>query len=154
MKINFPYNKDLFLLDKIFNTDTPDNLRIVGGAVRNFLLNKKINDFDLSTTFLPQETQKILDDNNIKNIPTGINFGTVTAIINNKTYEITSTRKDIKTDGRHAVVEYTKDFKIDAERRDFTFNALYLDFKGNIYDYFEGIKDLKPYKLISSSLIN
>ena len=143
MKINFPYNQDLLKLNEIFNKNNQDNLRIVGGAVRNFLLNKEIIDFDLSTTFTPTETQKILDKNNIKNIPTGVNFGTITAIFNKKTYEITSTRKDIQTDGRHAIVEYTKDFKIDAERRDFTFNALYLDFNNNVYDYFNGISDLK-----------
>lgn len=143
MKINFPYNQDLLKLNEIFNKNNQDNLRIVGGAIRNFLLNKEIIDFDLSTTFTPTETQKILDKNNIKNIPTGVNFGTITAIFNKKTYEITSTRKDIQTDGRHAIVEYTKDFKIDAERRDFTFNALYLDFNNNVYDYFNGISDLK-----------
>ena len=143
MKINFPYNQDLLKLNEIFNKNNQDNLRIVGGAVRNFLLNKEIIDFDLSTTFTPTETQKILNENNIKNIPTGVNFGTITAIFNKKTYEITSTRKDIQTDGRHAIVEYTKDFKIDAERRDFTFNALYLDFNNNVYDYFNGISDLK-----------
>ena len=143
MKINFPYNQDLLKLNEIFNKNNQDNLRIVGGAVRNFLLNKEIIDFDLSTTFTPTETQKILDKNNIKNIPTGVNFGTITAIFNKKTYEITSTRKDIQTDGRHAIVEYTKDFKIDAERRDFTFNALYLDFNNNVYDYFNRISDLK-----------
>lgn len=143
MKINFPYNQDLLKLNEIFNKNNQDNLRIVGGAVRNFLLNKEIIDFDLSTTFTPTKTQKILDKNNIKNIPTGVNFGTITVIFNKKTYEITSTRKDIQTDGRHAIVEYTKDFKIDAERRDFTFNALYLDFNNNVYDYFNGISDLK-----------
>ena len=143
MKINFPYNQDLLKLNEIFNKNNQDNLRIVGGAVRNFLLNKEIIDFDLSTTFTPTETQKILNENNIKNIPTGVNFGTITAVFDKKTYEITSTRKDIQTDGRHAIVEYTKDFKIDAERRDFTFNALYLDFNNNVYDYFNGISDLK-----------
>lgn len=143
MKINFPYNQDLLKLNEIFNKNNQDNLRIVGGAVRNFLLNKEIIDFDLSTTFTPTETQKMLNEKNIKNIPTGVNFGTITAIFNKKTYEITSTRKDIQTDGRHAIVEYTKDFKIDAERRDFTFNALYLDFNNNVYDYFNGISDLK-----------
>lgn len=143
MKINFPYNQDLLKLNEIFNKNNQDNLRIVGGTVRNFLLNKEIIDFDLSTKFTPTETQKILNENNIKNIPTGVNFGTITAVFDKKTYEITSTRKDIQTDGRHAIVEYTKDFKIDAERRDFTFNALYLDFNNNVYDYFNGISDLK-----------
>ena len=149
-KINFPYTNELLILNNIFNEKNnvhQDNLRIVGGAVRNFLLNKKINDFDLSTTFSPQETIKILKNNNIKAIPTGIKFGTITAIINNKTFEITSTREDIKTDGRHAEVKFIKDFEIDSNRRDFTFNALYLDFNNNLFDYHNGIEDLKKGKV-------
>ncbi|MDD2839690.1 MAG: CCA tRNA nucleotidyltransferase [Rickettsiales bacterium] len=142
-KIDFPYNKDLLILNNIFNINDADNLRIVGGAVRNFLLNKKISDFDLSCIFSPEKVAQILENNKIKYIPTGIKFGTITAIVQGKPYEITSTREDIQTDGRHAVVKYTNDFKIDAERRDFTFNALYLDFNNNIYDYFNGIDDLK-----------
>ena len=88
-KINFPYTEELLILNDIFNKEKDkykDNIRIVGGAVRNFLLNKKISDFDLSTTFLPQETINILQKNNIKAIPTGIKFGTITAIINNKSF--------------------------------------------------------------------
>lgn len=149
-KINFPYIKELLILNNIFNKEKDkynDNLRIVGGAVRNFLLNKDINDFDLSTTFLPQETINILQKNNIKAIPTGIKFGTITAIINNRTFEITSTREDIKTDGRHAEVKFTKSFEIDSKRRDFTFNALYLDFNNNLFDYHNGIEDLKKGKV-------
>ncbi len=149
-KINFPYTKELLILNNIFNKEKDkynDNLRIVGGAVRNFLLNKDINDFDLSTTFLPQETINILQKNNIKAIPTGIKFGTITAIINNRTFEITSTREDIKTDGRHAEVKFTKNFEIDSNRRDFTFNALYLDFNNNLFDYHNGIEDLKKGKV-------
>ncbi len=143
MKINFEYTKELLTLNEIYNKNNTDNLRIVGGAVRNFLLDRKINDYDLSSKILPEDGVKLLEKNNIKVIPTGIKFGTITAIINNKTFEITTTRKDIKTDGRHAKVEFTDDFKIDAGRRDFTFNALYLDFNNNIYDYFDGITDLK-----------
>lgn len=149
-KINFPYTEELLILNDIFNKEKDkykDNIRIVGGAVRNFLLNKKISDFDLSTTFLPQETINILQKNNIKAIPTGIKFGTITAIINNKSFEITSTRKDIKTDGRHADVKFTKNFEIDSKRRDFTFNALYLDFNNNLFDYHNGIEDLKKGKV-------
>lgn len=143
MNVDFPYTKELLILDDIFNKNNEDNLRIVGGAVRNYLANKKINDFDLSTKFTPQETIELLKNNGIKAVPVGIEFGTIIAIINGKSFEITTTRKDIKTDGRHAVVEFTRDFEVDARRRDFTFNALYLDFKGNIYDYFDGITDLK-----------
>ncbi len=149
-KINFPYTEELLILNDIFNKEKDkykDNIRIVGGAVRNFLLNKKISDFDLSTTFLPQETINILQKNNIKAIPTGIKFGTITAIINNKSFEITSTREDIKTDGRHADVKFTKNFEIDSKRRDFTFNALYLDFNNNLFDYHNGIEDLKKGKV-------
>lgn len=141
-KIDFPYTKELLLLNNIFNGTHGDNLRIVGGAIRNFLLNKEISDFDLSTTFLPEQTIKILKQNNIKYFPIGIGFGTVVAVINNKMFEITTTREDIKTDGRHAEVKFTQNFEIDAKRRDFTFNALYLDFHNNLFDYFNGIEDL------------
>ncbi|HSQ97630.1 MAG TPA: CCA tRNA nucleotidyltransferase [Rickettsiales bacterium] len=143
MKINFPYNNDLLKLNSIFNTEGEDNLRIVGGAVRNFLLNKDVVDYDLSCIFSPEKVAQILKDNHIKYISVGIKFGTITAIINGKPYEITSAREDIQTDGRHATVKYTNDFKIDAARRDFTFNALYLDFDNNVYDYFNGLDDLK-----------
>lgn len=143
-KIVFPYTEELLILDKIFNNNGKnDNLRIVGGAVRNFLMGRPVSDYDLSCKFTPNENIEILKDNNIKCIPTGIKFGTITAIIDNKTFEITSTRKDIKTDGRHAEVEYTNSFEVDSGRRDFTFNALYLDFKGNVYDYHDGLVDLK-----------
>lgn len=149
-KVNFLYTDELLVLNNIFNKENgeyQDNLRIVGGTVRNFLLNKEINDFDLSTKFSPKETMKILKKHNIKAIPTGIKFGTITAIINNKTFEITSTREDIKTDGRHAEVKFIKDFEIDSNRRDFTFNALYLDFNNNLFDYHNGIEDLKKGKI-------
>ena len=141
-KIDFPYTKELLLLNNIFNGTHGDNLRIVGGAIRNFLLNKEISDFDLSTTFLPEQTIEILEQNKIKYFSTGIGFGTVVAVINNKIFEITTTREDIKTDGRHAEVKFTQNFEIDAKRRDFTFNALYLDFHNNLFDYFNGIEDL------------
>jgi poly(A) polymerase len=143
MKVNFPYNRNLLELNSIFNTNNSDNLRIVGGAVRNFILGKEISDFDLSCIFTPNKIIQILSENNIKYVLNGVKFGTVIAIIDNKPYEITSTREDIKTDGRHAVVKYISDFQIDAGRRDFTFNALYLDFHNNIYDYFNGLDDLK-----------
>lgn len=143
LKNIFPYNEDLLKLNKIFNKNNADNLRIVGGAIRNFLLNKKIIDFDLSCILPPEQVARILEENDIKYISVGAKFGTITAIIKGKPYEITSAREDIQTDGRHAIVKYTNNFKIDAERRDFTFNALYLDFNNNLYDYFDGVADLK-----------
>ena len=141
MKINFPFTEELLILNSIFN-NVEGNLRIVGGAVRNYLINKQISDFDLSCKFTPEETINILKKNNIKYAPVGIKFGTVIAIINGKPFEITATREDVSTDGRHAVVKYISDFEADSNRRDFTFNALYLDFYGNIYDYHDGISDL------------
>lgn len=144
-KIDFPYTRELLILDNIFNRQNSiynDNLRIVGGAIRNFLLDKEINDFDLSTVFPPQKIIDILSKHGIKSVLTGMKFGTVTAIINGRTFEITTTREDIKTDGRYAEVKFTNSFEIDAKRRDFTFNALYLDFNNNLFDYFDGINDL------------
>lgn len=120
-----------------------DEIRLVGGCVRNYILGKKISDYDLATKYKPQELMEILDRSGIKYYKSGIEFGTITAVVNNQKFEITSLRKDIKTDGRHAVVEFTDNYKIDAERRDFTINALYCDTDGNIYDYFDGISDLK-----------
>lgn len=120
-----------------------DEIRLVGGCVRNYILGKDIDDYDLATKYKPQELIKILSKNNLKYYESGIDFGTITVIINNKPFEITSLRKDIKTDGRHAKVEFTDDYRIDAERRDFTINALYCDADCNIYDYFGGFSDLK-----------
>jgi poly(A) polymerase len=116
----------------------------VGGCVRDSLLNLPINDIDIASNFTPQENMNILTKAGYKVIPSGIKYGTITLVLNNINYEITSLRADIKTDGRHAEVLYTKDFKIDAERRDFSFNALYLNPKTlEITDYFNGISDLK-----------
>ena len=141
------YNKSIFTneLKYLFNIliKNGDEARLVGGCVRNFLLNKPINDYDIATQYLPEELENILKENNIQYFTTGKQFGTITAIVNNQHFEITTLRKDIKTDGRHAIVEFTKDYIEDAKRRDFTFNALYMDYEGKIYDYFNGISDLK-----------
>ena len=94
-----------------------------------------------------QNVLKILKKSKIKTLVSGISHGTVIAFINKKKFEITTLRKDIKTDGRHAVVEFTKDWIIDSKRRDFTINAISCDFKGNLYDYHNGIGDLKKGKI-------
>jgi poly(A) polymerase len=119
-----------------------DNIRLVGGSTRDLLLNKELHDFDFATKFLPQEIVEILQKNKIKSVPTGIKFGTITAVINGKNFEITTLRKDSKDDGRHCEVEFVDDYFLDAQRRDFTINALYLDSKGLVTDYFDGIADL------------
>jgi len=124
-----------------------DNIRLVGGCVRDLLLKKSVHDYDFATNFLPQEVISILKQHKIKAILTGEKFGTITAVINNKNFEITTLRKDSKTDGRHAEVEFVDDYFEDAKRRDFTINALYLDKNGNIHDYFGGLQDLNLRKL-------
>jgi poly(A) polymerase len=115
--------------------------RIVGGAVRDVLLSRTIGDIDLATTLLPQKVIEVLGKHGIKTVPTGLAHGTITAVIDRLGYEITTLRTDIETDGRHARVAFTDDWKADASRRDFTFNALYVDGDGTLYDFFDGIQD-------------
>lgn len=124
-----------------------DEIMLVGGCIRDYLLNKKINDFDFATKYKPDEIKNILEKNNISYFSTGEKFGTITAVINNRKFEITSLRNDIKTDGRRATVEFTRNYFEDAKRRDFTFNALYMDNFGKIYDFFNGLGDLKNKKI-------
>jgi poly(A) polymerase len=119
------------------------NARLVGGAVRDALLGIKNSDIDIATDLLPEQIITQCHSHGIKIIPTGIKFGTVTAIIGQEQFEITTLRKDLSCDGRHANVMYSRDFAEDAIRRDFTINALsYCPFKKKIYDYFGGIDDL------------
>lgn len=120
-----------------------DEVRLVGGCVRNYILGRKINDYDLATKYKPEKLISIFEKNNVKYYKSGIDFGTITAIINGKSFEITTLRKDIKPDGRHTLVEFTDNYEVDAARRDFTINALYCDINYNIYDYFNGISDIK-----------
>lgn len=118
-------------------------LRIVGGAVRDILMDEDPKDIDLATDATPEESMSLLKSQDIKVIETGLQHGTVVAHINGEDYEITTLRIDKETDGRHATVEFTKDWEQDAERRDLTFNAMSMDFDGNLYDYFGGQDDLK-----------
>jgi poly(A) polymerase len=118
-------------------------LRFVGGCVRDALLEKIADDIDVATPLAPEHVVDLLETENIKAIPTGIDHGTVTAVIGNKTFEITTLRKDTSCDGRHALVEYTKDWEEDARRRDFTINAFYLSPEGHLFDYFQGVHDLE-----------
>lgn len=120
-----------------------DDIRLVGGSVRDLLLEYHVNDFDFATRYLPEKTIKILQKNNIQAIPTGIKFGTITAVIDHQNFEITTLRQDDKTDGRHCEPVFVDDYYDDAKRRDFTINALYLDAEGQVYDYFSGLSDLK-----------
>ncbi len=120
--------------------------RIVGGAVRDALLGIAVADIDLATPLLPGEVTKRLEAARIKAVPTGIEHGTVTAVADDRTFEITTLRRDVSTDGRRATVEFATDWKEDGARRDFTINALYADpDTGEITDFFGGLADLKDH---------
>lgn len=119
-----------------------EEARIVGGAVRNSLLDKPVSDIDIATTHLPHDTIQCLEKAGFKTIPTGIDHGTITAVKDGFVAEITTLRADIETDGRHAKVIFGKDWQLDAERRDFTINALYCTQNGTIIDLVDGLKDI------------
>jgi poly(A) polymerase len=125
-------------------TSGDDRPRIVGGAVRDSLFGLPVNDIDLATPILPADVIKRLEQSGIKAIPTGLEHGTITAVSQGETFEITTLRRDVSTDGRRATVAFTTDWREDAARRDFTINALYADPQTRrIYDYFDGISDLQ-----------
>ncbi len=116
--------------------------RFVGGAVRNAILDWAVEDIDIAVPMPPEESLQRLQSAGIKALPTGFAHGTVTAILNGLVFEVTSLRRDVETDGRHAVVSYTDDWEEDSARRDFTMNALYAAADGEIFDYHGGIEDL------------
>ncbi len=116
--------------------------RFVGGAVRNALLGTGVADIDIAVPMPPSEVLARLVAKNIKVVETGMDHGTVTAIVGSQAFEITSLRRDVETDGRHAVIAFTDDWAEDAARRDFTINALYASASGEIFDYATGVEDL------------
>jgi tRNA nucleotidyltransferase (CCA-adding enzyme) len=116
--------------------------RLAGGAVRDALLGLQPKDLDLATTLPPEIIVDIFTARGHTVFPFGIKHGTVGVVVNGETIEITTLRIDRNCDGRHAEVQFTSDWKLDAERRDFTFNAMFLDIDGNLYDYFDGQSDL------------
>ena len=125
------------------NQDKGNKLMFVGGCVRKLLKKELVSDIDIATNLSPDELKNILRENNINFIETGITHGTITVVINKIKFEITTLRKDVSTDGRHANVEFISDWEEDAKRRDFTINAIYSDLKGEIYDPLGGLKDLE-----------
>ena len=149
--LKFENLKKKYKIKKIFNIFSNDlnncQIRFIGGCVRKALSNENIDDIDLAVDLTPEEVKLILKNNNIKFFETGIEHGTITAKINNEKLEITSLRRDIKSYGRHADVEFTKKWYEDAARRDFSINCIYADLEGNLYDPFEGKKDLKNGKV-------
>ena len=147
-KVLFPFykSKDIKILFSILEENQKKNTQVamfVGGCVRKFLTDENIDDIDLASIYSPEEIKKKFKDTEFKIIDTGIEHGSVTVVINKSKFEITTLRKDIKTDGRHAEVLFIDDWKQDSERRDFTINAIYLDKKGKIYDPQNGRKDLQ-----------
>ena len=137
--------KKLFEIFSAYNDKS--EIRFVGGCIRKILMNEKIDDIDLATNINPSEVKKILKDQNIKFIETGLSHGTITVVLGEKNYEITSLRKDVSTDGRHANVKFTNDWKEDASRRDFSINSIYSDIDGNLFDPYNGKFDLKNGKI-------
>lgn len=122
--------------------------RFVGGCVRDSILGIKNNDFDIAVNKNIDELMKILVKSGIKCIPTGLKYGSITAILNNVKFELTELRRDINCSGRACDIENISDFKEDAKRRDFTINAIYVSEDGEIFDYFDGISDLMNRRVI------
>ena len=139
-------------IEKIFkaieNYSEEAEVRYVGGCIRKILNNEKVEDIDLATNIEPIKVKSALQKNGINFYETGITHGTITASIENEKYEITSLRSDVSTDGRHAKVEFTNNWLQDSERRDFTINSIYSDINGNLFDPFDGKKDLEEGKVI------
>jgi len=135
--------KILKIFQSISSYSEWSEVRYVGGCVRKILNNENYDDIDLATNLDPQQIKECLSANNIKFFETGIKHGTITATIEKQNFEITSLRKDIATDGRHAEVLFTKDWNEDSSRRDFTINSIYADIDGNIFDPNDGANDLK-----------
>ena len=117
--------------------------RIVGGAIRNALMDMPVGDIDIATTLLPQDVVERAKDAGIKSVPTGIEHGTVTLVLDGEGYEVTTLRRDVATDGRRADVAFGTDWQVDAERRDLTINGLYGDADGNIIDLIDGLPDIE-----------
>jgi poly(A) polymerase len=117
--------------------------RVVGGAVRNALLGEPLGDVDIATTAVPTEVIRRVEAAGLKAVPTGIEHGTVTVIADSRPFEVTTLREDVETFGRHAKVAFGRDWQRDAERRDFTMNALYLGRDGTVYDYVDGLADIE-----------
>ena len=133
----------------VMNALGQGNAMFVGGCVRNTLLDVEVTDIDIATKHHPDKVIEILSEAGIKTVPTGIDHGTITAVIDKQPFEITTLRKDVATDGRRATVAFAETWEEDAQRRDFTMNTLLADTNGHIYDPTgQGIDDLKARKVV------
>jgi len=140
LSITTPVKK---IFEAINSHSSESEIRYVGGCLRKIFNNEKVDDIDLATNLNPIEVSEILKKNKINFYESGIEHGTITAILDDHKFEITSLREDIFTDGRHAKVKFSKDWKKDAARRDFTINSIYADLDGNIFDPHNGKKDIE-----------
>lgn len=145
-KADWLKDKHLRRLLEALSSDGED-ARIAGGAVRNALIGEPVADIDVATTTLPDETMRRAKAAGFKAVPTGIDHGTITVVAAGKGYEVTTLRADVETDGRHAKVRFGRDWKADAERRDFTINALYAKADGTVIDLVGGIADIASRQL-------
>ena len=141
--MNFPWLKEKPLADLLAVLDRDgEEARVVGGAVRNALLGLPHGDVDIATTALPAEVTRRAEAAGFKAVPTGIDHGTITVVVEGEPFEVTTLREDVETDGRYAVVHFGHDFERDARRRDFTINAISLGLDGRLHDYTDGVADL------------
>ena len=140
LSITTPVKK---IFEAINSHSSESEIRYVGGCLRKIFNNEKVDDIDLATNLNPIEVSEILKKNKINFYESGIEHGTITAILDDHKFEITSLREDIFTDGRHAKVKFSNDWKKDAARRDFTINSIYADLDGNIFDPHNGKKDIE-----------
>lgn len=124
-----------------------EEARVVGGAVRNALLGLPVKEFDIATTASPETVITRAEAAGLRSVPTGLEHGTVTILVDGNPFEVTSLREDVETDGRHAKVRFSRDFEADAQRRDFTMNALSLTRDGKLYDYVGGLADIAARKV-------
>ena len=144
----FPFykNRDLQFVFKKLQEDFSNQTRVamfVGGCVRKYLSNEEVDDIDIATLLTTDQIKEKFKNTRFNVIDSGIKHGTVTLISKEIKLELTTLRKDVKTDGRHAEIEYTDDWQEDSNRRDFTINAIYLDIKGKIFDPQSGLTDFK-----------
>ncbi|MEM9331172.1 MAG: CCA tRNA nucleotidyltransferase [Pseudomonadota bacterium] len=142
-------------LAKLFDilTDEHGEAMVAGGAVRNSLMGMPVSDIDICTNLVPEEVVTRIEKADEKAVPTGIDHGTITVVLDGSAFEVTTLREDIETDGRHAVVKFGNNWKADAERRDLTINALYCDRDGNVFDFVDGYPDIleKQVRFIGNS---
>ena len=146
--MSFPWLKEKPLAELLVVLDRDgEEARVVGGAVRNALLGLPHGDIDIATTALPAEVTRRAQAAGFKAVPTGVDHGTVTVVIEGRPFEVTTLREDVETFGRHATVKFGRDWKRDAQRRDFTMNGLSLSPDGEVHDHVGGVADLKAQRV-------